>query len=77
MGVLSGHGIKMPWTPALYISSLVLSLVAIRTENTLINFKNYVDEVISKEKVSLMNKENCVRSACVLFDSISLSIPLR
>lgn len=52
VGVFSGHGIKMPWTPALYISSLILSLVAIRTENTLINFKNYVDEIISKEKVS-------------------------
>lgn len=50
VGVFSGHGIKMPWTPALYISSLILSLAAIRTENTLINFKNYVDEVISKEK---------------------------
>lgn len=54
VGVFSGHGIKMPWTPALYLSSLVLSLVAIRTENILINFKNYFDEVVSKEKVSFV-----------------------
>lgn len=59
VGVFSGHGIKMPWTPALYISSLVLSLVAIRTENILINLKIYVGEVLSKEKVSfLINKDD-------------------
>lgn len=54
VGVFSGHGIRMPWTPALYISSMVLSLVAVRAENVLINYSNYVDEVISEEKVSLL-----------------------
>ncbi|MPC31819.1 transmembrane protein 237A-like isoform X2 [Portunus trituberculatus] len=52
VGVFSGHGIRMPWTPALYISCMVLSLVAVRAENVLINYSNYVDEVVSEEKVS-------------------------
>ncbi|KAG0720711.1 hypothetical protein GWK47_047915 [Chionoecetes opilio] len=50
--VFSGHGIKIPWTPALYISSLVLSLLAVRAENVLINFKTFVPEVVSEEKAS-------------------------
>ncbi|KAK8375589.1 hypothetical protein O3P69_008416 [Scylla paramamosain] len=52
VGVVSGHGIRMPWTPALYISSMVLSLVAVRAENVLINYTSYVDEVVSEEKAS-------------------------
>lgn len=54
VGVFSGHGIRMPWTPALYIASMVLSLVAVRAENVLINYSNYVDEVVSEEKVGLL-----------------------
>lgn len=37
IGVVSGHGIKVPWTPAFYVASLVLSLVAARCENVLIH----------------------------------------
>lgn len=51
-GVFSGHGIKVPWTTAFYISSLVLSLVAIRTENVLINFQVYQSSGFSEKEVT-------------------------
>ncbi|XP_068210887.1 nucleolar protein dao-5-like [Palaemon carinicauda] len=41
IGVLSGHGLKIPWTPAFYLSSLALSLVAIRTEDVLAYSTSY------------------------------------
>ncbi|XP_066970991.1 nucleolar protein dao-5-like [Macrobrachium rosenbergii] len=55
IGVLSGHGLKIPWTPAFYLSSLALSLVAIRTEDVLaygisyqgILHQSKVDELVS------------------------------
>ncbi|KAK4299774.1 hypothetical protein Pmani_027971 [Petrolisthes manimaculis] len=53
LGVFSGHGIKIPWTPAFYIASLVLSLVAVRTENILINVQMYQEEkVFTHEEVT-------------------------
>ncbi|KAG7154021.1 putative Transmembrane protein 237-like [Homarus americanus] len=52
LGVFSGHGIKVPWTTAFYISSLVLSLVARRTENLLINFSIYQSSGFSTKEVT-------------------------
>lgn len=51
-GVLSGHGIKIPWTVAFYVSSLVMSLVAIRTENVLINIHIIQSSAVSEGEVS-------------------------
>ena len=43
-----GHGLKVPWTPALYLSGLVLTLVMVRTEDVLTHGHLYSDGIADR-----------------------------
>ncbi|XP_045606165.2 uncharacterized protein [Procambarus clarkii] len=69
-GVFSGHGIKVPWTTAFYISSLVLSLAAIRTENVLINYNSYRSSSFTEKEIKELVE--WWRWVCVARSSLAL-----
>ncbi|XP_076043433.1 uncharacterized protein LOC143026614 [Oratosquilla oratoria] len=46
--IISGHNIKVPWCPAIYLTCLVLSLVAIKVEDILAHTNIYPSEMIDQ-----------------------------